>query len=137
MKEPVQLVNLNPAELAPPVGFSHGVLASRPDKILFLAGQCGHDSEGRIVDPGDLVAQFDRALENHGVVLRQAGLEFWNITQLQLFVLDRADYVAKRRELGQVYRKYFGKHYPAMALFEIRSLLDRDALVEVLGVACG
>ena len=127
---------IDPPELAPPVGFAHGWLVETPvQDTLYLAGQCAHDAEGRIVAPGDLVAQFDRALANVAVVLAAAGMAPEDLVQLELFVRSRDDYVRHRKELGEVWRRRFGKHYPAMALFEIAALLDEEALVEVRGVA--
>ena len=128
---------VNPKELPKPVGFSHGVVVSQPGRILFLAGQCGYDGQGRVVSPGDLVAQFDLALANFGPVLRDAALGYENIVRLDIYVLSRDDYLARLEPLGKVYRKHFGKHFPAMALFEVRGLFDRQALVEITATACG
>ena len=57
--------------------------------------------------------------------------------RLDIFVLSRDDYLARLKPLGMAYRKHFGRHYPAMALFEVRGLFDPLALVEVTGIACG
>jgi enamine deaminase RidA (YjgF/YER057c/UK114 family) len=37
--------------------------------------------------------------------------------------------------LGERYRAHMGKHFPAMVLVEVRSLLDDEAKVEIEGVA--
>jgi enamine deaminase RidA (YjgF/YER057c/UK114 family) len=52
-------------------------------------------------------------------------------------VLSKADYKAKGREIGAVYREYFGKHFPAMTLVEVKGLYDEDqgCALEVEGVA--
>jgi enamine deaminase RidA (YjgF/YER057c/UK114 family) len=128
---------INPKELAAAVGFAHGVAISNPARFLFLAGQCAHDSQGTMTAPGDLVAQFDRVLTNFGPVLRDAGLGYGNVVRLDIFVLSRDDYLAKLKPLGQVYRRHFSRHFPAMALLEVRGLFDPLALVEVTGIACG
>ena len=61
---------INPEALAPPVGFAHGWLVeSGEQRTLYLAGQCGYDASGRVVEPGDLVAQLDRSLANIGLDL--------------------------------------------------------------------
>ena len=127
---------INPPELAPPVGFAHAWLIEHgPARTLWLAGQCGYDATGRIVEPGDLVAQLDRALANIGRILDAAGLAFADVVQLNFYVTSRDDYAAARREFGQVWRKHCGRHYPAMAMFEVVSLFDPDARIEVQGVA--
>jgi enamine deaminase RidA (YjgF/YER057c/UK114 family) len=130
----MQKLVLNPASLAKPSGFSHGMLASG-GRLLFLAGQTGLDADGRITAPGDLVAQFRQVLANLQSVVAQAGGKLTDITQLRIFVTDKAAYRANRKALGQVYRSFLGKHYPAMTLVEVKSLLDDDALVEIEGVA--
>jgi enamine deaminase RidA (YjgF/YER057c/UK114 family) len=127
---------INPQDLAPPVGFAHGFLVEHgPQRTLYLAGQCGYDSSGRIAARGDLVAQLDRALVNLGSVLREAGMTFADVVQLDFFVTSRDDYAAARREFGGVWRQHCGRHYPAMAVFQVVSLFDPEALIEVQGIA--
>ena len=43
-----------------------------------------------------------------------------HVVRLTIYVKSRDDYVAKLKPLGEVYRRYLGGHYPAMALFEVR-----------------
>ena len=129
---------VNPESLCEPVGFAHAWLVSSNDvRTLYLAGQCGYDKAGKVVHPGDLVAQLDLALENIVEVLKDAEMEFSDIVQLNFFVRSRDDYAAARREFGHVWRKHGGKHYPAMAMFMVSSLFDPDALIEVQGIAAG
>jgi enamine deaminase RidA (YjgF/YER057c/UK114 family) len=127
---------INPSDLARPVGFAHGWLVeSGGRRTLYLAGQCGYDGEGRIVERGDLVGQLDRALQNLGCVLRDAGLEFADVVQLNFYVRSRDDYATARAEIGRVWRQRCGKHFPAMAMFMVSSLFDPEALVEIQGIA--
>lgn len=125
---------INPTGLAEPRGFSHGILTSS-GQILFLAGQDASDESGRIISPEDLVAQFEQVLSNLQMVVTAAGGEMESIVKLNIFVKDRDDYRAKLKELGRVYRKYFGSHYPAMALFEVNGFFQEDCLVECEGTA--
>ncbi len=127
---------VNPPELAPPVGFAHGWLVeSGAQRTLYLAGQCGHDAAGVIVEPGDLVAQLDRAMANIGCVLRDAEMEFADVVQLNFYVRSRDDYDTARRAFGAVWKRHCGRHYPAMAMFEVVSLFDPRALIEIQGIA--
>jgi enamine deaminase RidA (YjgF/YER057c/UK114 family) len=127
---------INPSDLAPPQGFAHGFLVEHgPQRTLYLAGQCGYDSSGRIAAGGDLVGQLDRSLANIGSVLREAGLTFADVVQLDFYVTSRDDYAAARREFGKVWQKHCGRHYPAMAVFQVVSLFDPEALIEVQGIA--
>jgi len=127
---------VNPKELAPPVGFAHGWLVEHaPARTLYLAGQCGYDAQGRVEAPGDLVAQLERALANIGLILRDAGMTFADVVQLNFYVTSRDDYATARKSFGEVWRRHCGKHYPGMAMFEVVSLFDPQARIEVQGVA--
>jgi enamine deaminase RidA (YjgF/YER057c/UK114 family) len=126
--------NINPSTLSRPSGFSHGILVEG-GRALFLAGQTGSDANGRIADPNDLVRQFDLAIANLGAVVADAGGVLGDVVKLNVFVRSRDDYVAKLKPLGEVFRKHFGGHYPAMALFEVSGLFQKEALVEIEGIA--
>lgn len=127
---------VNPAGLAPPVGFAHGWLVEHGEqRTLYLAGQCGYDGKGRVESPGDLVAQLDRALANIGLVLQDAGLSFDDLVQLNFYVTSRDDYAHARKAFGQVWRRHCGRHYPGMAMFQVVSLFDPEARIEIQGIA--
>lgn len=129
---------INPDELAPPQGFAHGWLVETGGgRTLYLAGQCGYDREGMLVARGDLVGQLDRAMHNIGAVLADAGMTFGDVVQLNFYVRSRDDYAAARREFGRVWRQHCDRHFPAMAMFEVVSLFDPDALIEIQGIAAG
>ncbi|MDQ4077707.1 MAG: RidA family protein [Chloroflexota bacterium] len=125
---------INPEVLAPPRGFNHGVV-SEGGRLLFLAGQDGSDGEGRIVAPGDLVAQFEQVLRNLQTVVEAAGGQMQDIVKLNIFVADRDAYRAQLKALGEVHRRYFGAYYPAMALFEVSGFFQDEALIELEGMA--
>lgn len=125
---------INPSSLARPSGYSHGVLAEG-GRVLFLAGQTGMDATGRIAHPGDLVAQFRQALSNLSAVLDEAGGAMTDLVKLTIFVTDKQCYRENLKVLGEVYRSFAGKHYPAMTLVEVKSLFDDEALVEIEGIA--
>ncbi len=125
---------INPASLAKPSGYANGVLTSG-GRLLFLAGQTGMDETGRIAAPGDLVAQFTQALANLKAVLDEAGGAMTDIVKLTIFVADKQAYKANLKPLGEAYRSFFGRYYPAMTLVEVKSLFDDEALVEIEGLA--
>jgi enamine deaminase RidA (YjgF/YER057c/UK114 family) len=129
---------VNPAELSPPVGFAHAWLVESADgqqRTLYLAGQCGYDASGCVLAPGDLVAQLDQAMANIALILRDAEMSFEDVVQLNFYITSRDDYAAARKEFGKVWRKHCGKHYPGMAMFQVVSLFDPDARIEVQGIA--
>jgi enamine deaminase RidA (YjgF/YER057c/UK114 family) len=124
---------VNPASLVGPSGYAHGVLSG--GRLLFLAGQTGMDATGRIVAPGDLVAQFRQALANLQTVLQEADGQMSDIVKLTLFVTDKRAYQAQLKPIGEAYRTFFGRYYPAMTLVEVTSLFDDEALIEIDGFA--
>ena len=126
---------VNPPALVRPSGYSHGLLVEEGRKLLFLGGQISWDQEGRLLGGGDFLAQFTRALENLLQVVREAGGEPENIVQMRILVLDKREYLARRREVGEVWRRLMGRHYPAMVLLQVAGLLEEEARVEIEGMA--
>jgi enamine deaminase RidA (YjgF/YER057c/UK114 family) len=118
----------NPPGLAPPIGFAHAAAAG---DLAVLGGQTGTDATGRIVAPGDLVAQFARAIRNVATALAAAGSGPDRVLKLTYFVTDVAAYRASLKPIGAAYRDVFGRHYPATSLFEVGGLFDPEALVEI------
>jgi enamine deaminase RidA (YjgF/YER057c/UK114 family) len=103
--------------------------------LLFLGGQVAWDREGRLVGDTDIIAQFDKALENLLAVVREGGGTAENIVKLNLFVTDKAAYLAGMKAAGRAYQKHMGKHFPAMTLVEVTSLYEDGAMVEIEGMA--
>ena len=125
---------ITPPSLVRPRGFSHGVVTSG-GRTLWLGGQDASDAQGHIVSPGDLVAQLNQVLHNLHAVVHEAGGQMADIVKLTIFVRDRDDYLARHRELGAVWKTYFGDYYPALALFEVTGFFQKDALIELEGMA--
>jgi enamine deaminase RidA (YjgF/YER057c/UK114 family) len=121
-------------ELAKPVGYAHAVVAAPGGRAVYLGGQTALDSNGAI-SGGTLVEQFDVAAGNVVAALRAAGGEPEHLVQMLVFVTDVSEYKASRRELGAVWRRRFGRRYPAMALLGVTELLDEEARVELVGTA--
>ena len=125
---------VNPPTLAKPVGYSNG-FEVQGGKTLYMAGQVATDKAGTVVGKGDLVAQFRQVCENLKALLLARGGQMNDIVKLTMYVLSKADYKAKAKEIGLVYREYFGRHFPAMTLVEVKGLYDDDCAIEIEGVA--
>ena len=82
-----------------------------------------------------MVEQFDATCANVVTALTAAGGQPEHIAWMQVFTSDAEAYLGALPELGKVYRAHFGKHYPAMAWFEVKSLFDPEAIVEVMCIA--
>ena len=125
---------VNPPTLAKPVGYSHG-FEVQGGKTLYMSGQVATDKAGIVVGKGDLVAQFRQVCENLKALLLARGGQMNDIVKLTMYVLSKADYKAKAKDIGLVYREYFGRHFPAMTLVEVKGLYDDDCAIEIEGVA--
>ncbi len=125
---------INPDTLPEPRGFNHGMLC-HGGKTLFLAGQDASDANGNIVAHGDIVRQYEQVLANLQQVMQAAAGTMQDIVKMNIYVSDRDAYVAALRELGAVHKQYFGRHYPATALFEVSGFYQEGNMVEIEGIA--
>src|SRR5690348_13058390 len=123
---------LHPAGWKPAKGYANGVVAR--GRQVFVAGQIGWTPEARLVG-ADFVAQIEQALKNIVTVLAEAGARPEHITRLNWFILDKASYVARQREIGEAYRRVMGRHFPAMTLLVVAGLLEEGAKVEIEATA--
>ncbi|MGH3876792.1 MAG: RidA family protein [Actinophytocola sp.] len=124
---------VNAPGLAEPVGFAHAVVA-RPGDTVYLGGQTAQGRDGAIVG-ATMVEQFDVAAGNVVTALTAAGAKPDQLVSLIIYTTDVAEYRASLGELGPVWRRHFGRHYPAVALLGVAALFDDDAKVELVGTA--
>jgi enamine deaminase RidA (YjgF/YER057c/UK114 family) len=125
---------INPQSLGAPSGYSNGLLTEASGRLLFIAGQIAWNQRHEIVSD-DFVEQFDKVLENVVAVVNEAGGKASDIARLIIYVTDKQAYRERTREVGERYRKYLGKHFPAMVLVQVAGLLDDAAKVEIEGIA--
>jgi enamine deaminase RidA (YjgF/YER057c/UK114 family) len=124
---------VNPSSLARPSGFSHAVVAGE-GRTVYIAGQTAQSADGT-VEGGSIVEQFDAAARNLLAALEATGGRPEHMVSMQIFVTDAQAYRDARKEIGAVYRRHFGSHYPAAALLEVKGLFDPKAKVELMAVA--
>ncbi len=125
---------INPQALGAPRGYSNGMLSPPGARLLAIAGQIAWDGEQRLVSD-DFAQQFELTLRNVVTVVDAAGGRVEHIAQLTLYVVDRFAYTAQIKEVGAAYRRHMGKHFPTMALVEVKALLEPGAQVEIQGLA--
>ena len=121
---------INPASLGAAKGYSNGVLCPAGGRLLFVAGQVGWDERQSIVSP-EFALQFGQALANVTEVVRAAGGTPEHIARLTIYVTDKREYEQSLKQIGAEYRTRMGKHFPAMALLEVKGLLEPGAKVEI------
>ncbi|MGM1016096.1 MAG: RidA family protein [Actinomycetota bacterium] len=122
---------VNPPELAPPIGFAHGVVAG---SFVYLGGQTALDAQGRIV-PGGVVEQFERAFGNVLTTLRAAGGTPADLVDVTIYLTDVEDYQRNGRAIGVKWREMAGTEYPAMAGIGVTALWQPEAVIEIQAVA--
>ncbi|MDV2978667.1 UNVERIFIED_CONTAM: RidA family protein [Actinomycetes bacterium ARC8] len=122
---------INPASMAKPSGYAHGVKAG---DTVYLGGQTALDKDMNIV-PGGIVEQFKQAFSNVLTTLVEAGGRPEDLTSVTIYLTDVDDYMANGREIGRLWREMAGSEYPAMAGIGVSRLWQKEALIEIQGVA--
>lgn len=114
-----------------PRGYSNGTVTDGP--LVHVGGQIGWRPDGTF--PEGFLAQVEQALANIVAVVETAGGRAEGIARMTWYVTDMEAYRASLRELGPVYRKVMGRHFPAMALVRVVELVEKEAMVEIEAVA--
>ena len=122
---------INPESLPKPSGFAHGMLAGN---TVFLGGQTALDKNMNIV-PGGIVEQFTQAFSNVLTTLREAGGQPEDLVNVTIYLTDVDDYMANGREIGRIWREMVGSQYPAMAGIGVTRLWQKEAMIEIQGIA--
>ena len=124
---------LLPEGWAAPVGYSNGI-AVEAGRVVFIAGQVGWDESQRFAS-AELVPQFEQALKNVLAVLVEAGGRPEHLCRMTAFCTDKQAYRRHRRELGEVWRRLVGRHYPSMSMIFVAALLDEPGVIELEATA--
>ena len=98
--------------------------------FVFLAGQVGQAPGGGGAVPGGIEAETRQMLENVGTLLRAAGLDFADVVQSTVYLLDFSEFA----RMNTVYREYFPADPPTRATVGV-SGLAADYRVEIVCVA--
>ena len=124
---------LLPEGWAAPIGYANGIEVDA-GRIVFVAGQVGWDEQQKFQSE-EIAPQFDQALRNIVAVLAEAGAEPQHICRMTAYCCDKPAYMAARRELGAIWRKHMGTHYPAMSMIFVSDLLDNPGKIELEATA--
>jgi enamine deaminase RidA (YjgF/YER057c/UK114 family) len=106
---------------------------ARGTDLVFTAGACPLDSQGRVVAPGDIAAQARQTLDNLRVVLDECGDTLGHVLKSTIYVAsgDRGDLVAAWSEVARA----FGDHDAPSTLLGVAMLGYPDQLVEIEAIA--
>jgi enamine deaminase RidA (YjgF/YER057c/UK114 family) len=124
---------LLPQGWAPPIGYANGIEVDA-GRIVFIAGQVGWDAQQKFASE-DLAVQFEQALCNVKAVLAEAGGAPHHICRITAFCCDKPAYLAARPELGAIWKRHMGRHYPAMSMIFVADLLDSPGKIELEATA--
>ena len=115
-----------------PKGYANGIVAR--NGTLYIAGQVGWD-ESEEFRSHDFLGQMEQALINIRTIVRAAGGDVGDVVRMTWYVTETEDYLARQAEVGAVYRRVFGDHFPAMSLVVVKALIETGALLEIEATA--
>ncbi|MCZ8042917.1 MAG: RidA family protein [Beijerinckiaceae bacterium] len=114
-----------------PRGYANGMVAE--GRVLVTGGLVGWDENG--VFAQGILPQLERTFLNIKAVVEAGGGRIEDIVRMTWYVTDMEAYRASLKELGPVYRGVLGRHFPAMAVVQVVSLVEPEALVEIEATA--
>jgi 2-iminobutanoate/2-iminopropanoate deaminase len=103
--------------------------AVRVGNLLFLAGQIGTDSSGRVV-AGGIQAEARQTLNNIRDVLEKTGSSLDRVVKCTVFMADMKEWPA----MNEIYATYFPRHFPARSALGATGLA-LNARVEIECIA--
>ena len=109
-------------------GYANGV-AARGTQV-FVGGQIGWNAQQQF-ETDDFITQTAQALRNIVAVLNEAGAGPEHMVRMTWYIVDRVEYNARLKELGQVYREVMGRNFPAMTCVQVAALVEARAKVEI------
>ena len=115
-----------------PKGYSNGISAT--GRMIFTAGVVGWNEQEFLVSHR-LDGQFAQALRNILAILKEDGAGPEHIVRLTIYVTDIQEYIDCRDELAPIWKSVMGANYPAMALVEVKRLVEPSAKVEIEATA--
>ncbi len=119
---------LQPPGWARPRGYANGIVAR--GRTVYVSGMIGWDAEGRF-HTGDFAGQARQALLNIVEVLAQADALPEHIVRMTWYVVDKQEYIAAYKEIGDAYREIIGRHFPTMTAVQVVALIEDAARVEI------
>lgn len=123
---------IQPEGWLPAKGYANGVLVTNGS--LYVGGQIGWDGD-QVFRTHDFVGQMEQALLNIKAIVEKAGGTVESIVRLTWYVTDKKEYLARQGEVGEAYRRVFGRHFPSMTMIVVKDLIEDEALVEIEATA--
>ncbi|WP_421979529.1 RidA family protein [Roseibium sp.] len=124
--------HIQPEGWAPAKGYANGMLTK--GRTLHVGGQIGWNRD-QVFESHDFIGQMEQTLQNIAEIVAEAGGEVTDIVRLTWFITDKREYLARQKEVGQAYRRVFGRHFPAMSVVVVAGLIEDEALIEIEATA--
>ena len=119
---------LQPPGWAPAKGYANGIVVRGTQ--IFVGGQIGWNAQQQF-ESDDFIAQTAQTLRNIVAVLEEADAGPQHMVRMTWYIIDRAEYNARLKELGPVYREIMGRNFPAMTCVQVAALVEPRAKVEI------
>lgn len=104
--------------------------ATLSNGTLYVSGQIGiNPASGKLVE-GGIKAQTQQILENIGVILKEAGLDYSDVVKCTIFMTDMFFYA----DINEVYGTFFKENPPAREAVAVKSL-PANVQVEISCIA--
>ena len=127
---------LNPDALGKPLGQYSHLTRVKASEFVFIAGQVGVDSSGKVVGDGDFDAQCVQTFANIEAALKSVGASWGNIVQFTTYLVHSQDIPKFMKYRLREFPKMFPNGaYPPNTLLMIDRLVQEALLVEVQAVA--
>jgi enamine deaminase RidA (YjgF/YER057c/UK114 family) len=124
---------INPWRWQDDFDFSHAIEVRGAQRVLYCAGQTSADADGKVMHPGDMLAQFHRALDNIEAVLGEAGLGLADVVRLNYYTTDVPAFLAAVPQVGVRLKEAGCK--PSSTLLGVNRLADPDWVIEIEATA--
>jgi 2-iminobutanoate/2-iminopropanoate deaminase len=122
--------SVTPANVHPPAGaYSHGMIASGMGRTLYISGQLGLDSSGRLVE--GFAGQAAQCWRNITAILQSADMTAHHLVKVTTFLTNIAD----APELGRIREPFLDGARPASTLVGVSALVRPEWLIEIEAIA--
>lgn len=127
---PARLIHSD--QLYPAAPYAYAAVAP-PGSLVFTAGACPIDEDGKVTAVDDHVRQAEHAVANLITALAAAGANLSDVLKTTVYVVsaDPSDLY----DVWQIVRTAFGAHDAPSTLLGVSALGYRDQLVEIEAVA--
>jgi enamine deaminase RidA (YjgF/YER057c/UK114 family) len=122
---------LNPDTLTKPAAYSQVVEVTTPGRMVFISGQVGVGSDGKLV-AGDFRAQALQVFENLKAALEAVGARFEDVVKMNSYLIE-IEHQAILRDVRRLYMNMAAP--PASTSVRVVGFAREGVLLEVEAVA--